>query len=270
MSLLGVSTYGHYITTCGRSDGRVYIYCETSNNGWVHDNTLYCDSQVTSVSLKGRNLITGCRDGDCVLWNRRDDSQVTTYQHYESSAILSDDMTKVAFGTPEDTIRIHDITTGQLLTTLLGHSGYISSIKWDRDGRSLVSGSHDRTVKTWSLNDNNQIFSVSHQDLVMSVELSISEQKIYAASGNTIITWDTYSRNISNILPTDDIVTSISTDPTDNNQFSFGLDNGMVNVVSRVGNVSTLNRHQDSICAVIYRENGDIIAGSYDGHVHVR
>jgi WD40 repeat protein len=48
-------------------------------------------------------------------------------------------------------VRLWDATKGELLHTLRGHTGLVSSLAFSPDGRSLVSGSRDRTVKVWGL-----------------------------------------------------------------------------------------------------------------------
>jgi WD40 repeat protein len=37
----------------------------------------------------------------------------------------------------------------KLLRTLEGHQGYVASVAFDPQGRTLASGSHDNTVKLW-------------------------------------------------------------------------------------------------------------------------
>ncbi|OAA32884.1 WD40/YVTN repeat-like-containing domain protein [Moelleriella libera RCEF 2490] len=41
-----------------------------------------------------------------------------------------------------------------LVQTLSGHTGPVASVDYSKDGRWIVSGGHDRTVKLWGRNDN--------------------------------------------------------------------------------------------------------------------
>jgi WD40 repeat protein len=46
---------------------------------------------------------------------------------------------------------VWNLNTGQLLTTLTGHSNSVNSFAITPDGQTLVSGSQDRTIKVWRL-----------------------------------------------------------------------------------------------------------------------
>jgi WD40 repeat protein len=57
----------------------------------------------------------------------------------------------LASGSVDKTIKLWDITSGQLIRTLTGHT---SDILWSVDllnnGQTLVSGSFDQTIKLWN------------------------------------------------------------------------------------------------------------------------
>jgi WD40 repeat protein len=48
-------------------------------------------------------------------------------------------------------VKVWDSADGKLLRTFRGHTGLVSSLAFTRDGRSLVSGSRDHTVKFWDM-----------------------------------------------------------------------------------------------------------------------
>ena len=56
----------------------------------------------------------------------------------------------MASGSYDKTIKLWDITTGQEIRTLTGHTNYI---RWSVDllnSQTLVSGSRDQTIKLWN------------------------------------------------------------------------------------------------------------------------
>ena len=48
-------------------------------------------------------------------------------------------------------VRIWDARTGELLERLRGHKGIVGSLVFIPDGRGLVSGSWDKTLKYWDV-----------------------------------------------------------------------------------------------------------------------
>ena len=57
----------------------------------------------------------------------------------------------IASGSEDRTIKIWNASTGELQSTLTGHSGSVFSVAFSKDGTRLVSGSADKTVKIWSV-----------------------------------------------------------------------------------------------------------------------
>eukprot|EP00842_Homolaphlyctis_polyrhiza_P000064 jgi/Hompol1/1058/HPOL_005496-RA len=68
-----------------------------------------------------------------------------------SVAIRPSDSRCVAAGAIDDTIRIWDVKTGQLLERLVGHQNSVYAVAFSPTGMSLVSGSLDRTLCVWDL-----------------------------------------------------------------------------------------------------------------------
>lgn len=51
----------------------------------------------------------------------------------------------------DNTIRIWNVHSGQLLAVLVGHTGAISRIGWSADGQRLASVSADETIRVWQI-----------------------------------------------------------------------------------------------------------------------
>lgn len=52
-------------------------------------------------------------------------------------------------------IRLWDANTGNLLKILIGHTDWIASVSFSPDGKTIVSGSWDKTVRLWDVETGN-------------------------------------------------------------------------------------------------------------------
>ena len=64
---------------------------------------------------------------------------------------ISPNAALVAAGNLDAIVRIWDVATGALLEQLQGHKDSIYSVAFTFDGRGLVSGSLDKSVKYWDV-----------------------------------------------------------------------------------------------------------------------
>jgi WD40 repeat protein len=53
-------------------------------------------------------------------------------------------------GGEDFSVRVWELATGKLEATLKGHTNYIKTLAVMPDGRKIVSGSFDRTVRVWT------------------------------------------------------------------------------------------------------------------------
>ena len=58
---------------------------------------------------------------------------------------------RIASASRDRTIRIWELNTGYCVRTLFGHAEWVRSVQPSQDGRFLVTGSNDQTVRVWNL-----------------------------------------------------------------------------------------------------------------------
>ena len=99
--------------------------------------------------------------------------------------------TILATGSDDNTIKLWDVNTGQLITTLSSHSWSVMAVAFTADGETLISASWDKTVKLWRVNTAEEIFTLSgHVDSVSAVAVSHVAQLIASGSKDkTIKLW---------------------------------------------------------------------------------
>ena len=101
----------------------------------------------------------------------------------------------IAVGSWSKNIIILSAITGSQVAVLSGHTDWVRSLTFSSDGRSLVSGSDDKTVKLWDIQTGGVARTFyGHLQEVSSVSyVSISVDCIRIASGShdsTILLWD--------------------------------------------------------------------------------
>ena len=99
----------------------------------------------------------------------------------------------VGFRLESDNIIILNAITGSQVAVLSGHTDWVRSLVFSSDGRLLVSGSDDRTVKLWDIQTGGVVKTFhGHTNYVLSVSISTDCSMIISGSRDkTICLWDT-------------------------------------------------------------------------------
>jgi WD40 repeat protein len=97
----------------------------------------------------------------------------------------------LATGSDDNTIKLWDANTGQLIHTLLGHSWSVVALTFSTNGETLISGSCDRTIKLWRVSTAQEIATFfGHLDSVSAVAVTPVAQLIASGSRDkTIKLW---------------------------------------------------------------------------------
>lgn len=97
----------------------------------------------------------------------------------------------LATGSDDNTIKLWEVNTGQLIYTLISHSWSVVAVAFSADGETLLSASCDKTVKLWRVSTAEEIVTLSgHVDSVSTIAVSQVAQLIASGSKDkTIKLW---------------------------------------------------------------------------------
>ena len=129
-------------------------------------------------------------------WNKSEKislaNTLTGHSKRVRSIAMTPDGQLIASGSEDNTIKLWNLRTGQLLRTLTGHSEGIRSVAISPDGKLLASGSDDKTIKLWNLDTGKLLRTLTgHSDIVQSVTIS-PDGKLIASGSNdkTVKLWN--------------------------------------------------------------------------------
>ncbi|KAK4940711.1 U3 snoRNP protein [Elasticomyces elasticus] len=145
----------------GADDGLIKIW-DISSGFHIATFTEHSSAVTASAySRRGNILFTSSLDGSVRAWDMlryRNFRTFTAPTRLSFSCVAIDPAAEVVCAGSHDSFDIHlwSVQTGALLDQLSGHEGPISTLAFTPDGRYLVSGSWDHTIRVWSVFNRSQ------------------------------------------------------------------------------------------------------------------
>ncbi|MBK9315431.1 MAG: PQQ-binding-like beta-propeller repeat protein [Acidobacteria bacterium] len=249
---------------------------------------------VTSVSFSpdGQKLASGNGDGTVWFWEVSSGRKLRESEKHSSiinSIEYSPDGQKVAVGSADGTVRVLDaknVTSGpsaadlmvkqQLMNTgiaqqvLTGHSASIRSVSFSPDGRTLATGSQDRTVKLWDMDATWELpVMYPHESSILTISFSSDGRTVATGSEDkTVILTDVVkgeklwqSENLGSI------VNSVAFSPN-GRVLAVGTDDGRIRLLDAVSHKELWRKqaiHGENVYSVAFSPDGKTLAsGSRD------
>ena len=185
------------------------------------------------------------------------------------SVAYSPDGQTLASGSDDNTIKLWNVNTGNLLQTFTGHSDLVWSVAYSPDGQTLASGSWDKTIKLWDVKTGKLLQTLEgHSDLVWSVAYSPDGQTLASGSGDdTIKLWNVKTGELLQTLKDHSrSVYSVAYSPDGQTLASGSSDKTIKLWDVKTGELlQTFTAHSNSVLSVAYSRDGQTLAsGSAD------
>jgi eukaryotic-like serine/threonine-protein kinase len=186
---------------------------------------------------------------------------------------FSPDGTTIATGGFDNSINLWEVSTGDKVKTLNGHTGWVWNLAFSPDGKKLLSGSADKTVRTWNVES-------GAMELMLGSEESPLESPVFSADGKLILASDVDSIRSWDTANGKETVRQIKTLER-NVLFTISPNNNLLAYRSGIGSVKVVDRASSRIITILKGHSGVVtdiefskdskfvVTGSADGTARI-
>ncbi|MEG4857213.1 WD40 repeat domain-containing protein [Microcoleus sp. K1-B6] len=192
------------------------------------------------------------------------------HSNWVNGVSFSPDGKTLASGSGDNTIKLWNVDTGQVISTIEAHNSPITSVSFSPDGKTLASGSADNTIKLWNVQTSKVITTLNkHSKGLRSISFSRDGILASGSDDSTIKLWDVKTGKVIHTLKGHkNIVYSISFSPD-----GKILASGSADKTIKLWNVKTgkeeksLPEHENAVLSVSFSRDGALASGSADNTI---
>lgn len=197
---------------------------------------------------------------------------VAAIASYGSRAACQTPALPVAVGGADRTVRILD-AAGKPKTVLAGHDGAITVMILTADGRKLISGAEDKSVRVWGMPDGSMETKLDgHEGGVFCLSLSSDGRTLASGAGDgKIRVFALLTGQLLKTIPAHrEAVRSIAWSP-DGRALATGGADRLIQVFRMDGSVAgTIIGHDDPVTSIAWSADGRfLVSSSADGFVKI-
>ena len=175
-----------------------------------HEEIINC----LDIAKRGQELVVSASDDGCIgIWDPRQKGAIDYIEtEFPVTAVaLAEAGNELYSGGIDNDIKVWDVRKMDVVYSMVGHTDTITSLEVSPDSQTLLSQSHDSTVRTWDVRPfaptDRQIRTYDGAPTGLEKNLSRASwnpngSKIVAGGGDrTVVVWDTRSGKLLYKLP---------------------------------------------------------------------
>lgn len=247
---------------------------------WTLEGNLIRTLQTDSKGLQAliwtpdNQIIVGDEQGHLYVWTPDGEQLMTFEAHREAVTAIDispDGQTLASVGLDRQ-VKLYDLTTQAVTTTLKAHEGPIYNVEFMPDGQQLVTVGDDKLVHVWQLSDRTLAATlVGHTGLVAALAVAPAGNLIATSGGDRAVRlWELDQDNLHTLQAHKGPVNAVTIDP--NQQWiATGGANATIHLWNREGKkLRSLTGHTGAINGLAASHDGQQLASaSSDGTVRI-
>lgn len=168
------------------------------------------DSEVLSlaVSPDSETVVAGTRSGEVILFRGDDDPSGQVIHSDQGNEVhtvsFNRNGTRVAAGSLRGEVRILDVSSGNLVTTLRGHSARVVDVNFCPLNRFIASASFDGTIQLWNAQNLNArpVVLSEHGSWARAIAFSTRGDKMVTGSRQEtrLLAWSTDANEMASMI----------------------------------------------------------------------
>ena len=189
---------------------------------------------------------------------------ITSYpSNYKSLVGINNDLVAITF---EKTVKILNVSTGQELRTLIGHTENVNTLAMLRTG-DLASGSEDNTIKIWNVYNGTELNSFGGHSSSISHLVVLADGSLASCGhfDSEIKIWSPYESRLNRSINTNDSDVTVLAVLSDTH-IASGSKTGIIRLINTTNGqeIKILTGHTGPILSLLNLPNQYFVSGSND------